>query len=344
MRHIQALKGELTDLTNIRATALSAIRKWFEDNHYIEVIPPSLTGPTGSCEWFPNAINIEMIDEDGKPRQMFLRQTAQLHLEPMTVAHNRVYTIGQSFRYEKRITNRHLWEFTLIEFEARDYDIIGLMDQIESFFKAAFTAVASRLDGGYRLDLAEYIDKPFSKLTYDEAIGLLRDYGVNIHYGEDFASHDEQILVNLTGGVPLFVTEFPADPRPRQGGVIKFFSMARKNRPEGSSEIRDMASRVTDCCDLLLPNVGEAVGGAVRVGNPEIIRRQFRESLMFEHIKQTGLNPENEFDWYFDTIEDDNTHSAGCGIGFERLIQFMMKADSIKDCVEFPRSPDYIMP
>jgi asparaginyl-tRNA synthetase len=65
---------------------------------------------------------------------------------------------------------------------------------------------------------------------------------------------------------------------------------------------------------------------------------------MYEHIRQTGLDPEHEFDWYFDTILDDETQSAGCGIGFERLIQFMTRAQSIKDCVEFPRSPDFIRP
>ena len=351
MRHTEVLRGQFSDLTIIRAKALSAIRKWFDDNGYLEVIPPTLTGATGSCEWFPNAINIEMIDELGNPRQMFLRQTAQLHLEPMTVVHNRVYTIGQSFRYEKQITTRHLWEFTLIEFEGRDFGLQGLMDQIESLFKACFVAVVGKSGNGYRANLAEYIEKPFSRLTYDQGIEVLRDNGVTIRYGEDFTSHDEQILVSLTGGAPLFLTEYPADPRPKQGGVVKFFSMERKNRNGecagrcgAASPEQVSPDRVTECCDLLLPNVGETVGGAVRVGKPDIIRKQFKESLMYEHIKQTGLDPEHEFDWYFDTILNDDTQSAGCGIGFERLIQFMTRAQSIKDCVEFPRSPDFITP
>lgn len=344
MRHMEILNGQLNDLTLIRATALSAIRKWFEENSYLEVIPPTMTGATGSCEWFPNAIDFEMIDELGNPRRMFLRQTAQLHLEPLTVAHNRVYTIGQSFRYEKQITSRHLWEFTLIEFEGRDFGLEGLMNQIEALFKACFTAVLEKQGNGYRPNLADYIEKPFSKLTYDQGIEVLRDNGVTIRYGEDLTSHDEQILVSLTGGAPLFLTEYPADPRPKQGGVIKFFSMERKNRNGNGSGECEPTSRVTECCDLLLPNVGETVGGAVRVGRPDIIRRQFKESLMFEHIKQAGLDPEREFNWYFDTILEDDTQSAGCGIGFERLIQFLMRSQSIKDCVEFPRSPDFITP
>jgi len=342
MRHKEVLSGNLKDLTKIRAIALSTIRRWFEENDYMEVIPPTLTGPTGSCEWFPNAISVEMVDELGNPRKVFLRQTAQLHLEPMTLAHNRVYTIGQSFRYERQVTTRHLWEFTLVEFEGRDFGLDGLMDQLESMFKAVFKAVINKDGNGYRPNLSQYIEKPFSRKTYAEAINILRDNGVTIPYGDDFTSHDEQILVSLTGGAPLFITEYPADPRPKQGGVIKFFSMERKNKQDNTCG--QNASQVTECCDLLLPNVGETVGGAVRVGDPEMIRKQFKESLMFEHIKQTGLDPETEFDWYFDTILDDKTQSSGCGIGFERLIQFILKAQSIKECVEFPRSPDYVTP
>jgi asparaginyl-tRNA synthetase len=332
MRHLNVLKGEFKDLTIVRATVLAAMRRWFEENGYVEVIPPTLTGPTGSCEWFPNAISVEMVDELGNPHKVFLRQTAQLHLEPMTLAHNRVYTIGKSFRYERQVTTRHLWEFTLVEFEGRDFKLDGLMDQLESLFKACFKAVTHEEGNGYRPNLSEFIERPFSRVSYADAIELLRKYGVTIGYGEDLSSHDEQILVSLTGGSPLFLTQYPGDPRPKQGGVIKFFSMARNG------------GNVTECCDLLLPGVGETVGGAVRAGDPEVVRRQFKESLMYEHIRQAGLDPEKEFEWYFETILDDDTSSAGCGIGFERLIQFIMQAQSIKDCVEFPRSPDYVTP
>lgn len=344
MRHLDVLQGKMKDLTLIRATVLAAMRRWFEENAYIEVIPPTLTGPTGSCEWFPNAISVEMADELGNPRRIFLRQTAQLHLEPLTLVHNRVYTIGKSFRYEKQVTSRHLWEFTLVEFEGRDFGLDGLMDQLESLFKASFQAVLNKNGNGYRENLAGYVDMRFSRLTYQQGIDVLRDHGVTIRYGEDFTSHDEQILVTLTGGAPLFLTSYPSDPRPKQGGVIKFFSMARKKNGNGGSDCQTADVEVTDCCDLLLPGVGETVGGAVRVGNPVTIKKQFKESLMYEHIKQIGLEPEAEFEWYFDTILDDDTRSAGCGIGFERLIQFIVQAQSIKECVEFPRSPDFIIP
>ena len=332
MRHLNVLNGNFKNLTVIRATVLASMRRWFEENSYLEVIPPSLTGATGSCEWFPNAISVDMTDEAGNPKKVFLRQTAQLHLEPMTIAHNRVYTIGKSFRYEKQVTTRHLWEFTLVEFEGRDFKLKGLMDQLESMFKASFKAVMSKCENGYRPDLQEYISKPFSRVPYGEAIEILTSNGVEVEYGDDLSSANEQKLVNLTGGMPLFLTEYPGNPHPKQGGVIKFFSMQRN------------LNGVTECCDLLLPGVGETVGGAVRVGDPNVARKQFRESMMYDHIKDAGIDPDKEFDWYFDTILDDNTSSSGCGIGFERLIQFITQSQSIKDCVEFPRSPDFVMP
>ena len=154
-------------------------------------------------------------------------------------------------------------------------------------------------------------------------------------YGDDLTSHAEQILVDLCGGRPLFLTYYPRDPKPRTGGVIKFFSMERTSRN---------GEHVTRCCDLLLPGVGETVGGAVRVGDPKVIRQQFQESLMREHIAQRGIDADEEFNWYFEAVLDDNTQSAGCGIGLERLIQFMVHERSIKNCVEFPRSPDFINP
>ena len=108
--------------------------------------------------------------------------------------------------------------------------------------------------------------------------------------------------------------------------------------------MRRNSNGTTECCDLLLPGVGEVVGGAVREGDPERARRQFQESLMHGQMVARGVNPDEEFAWYFDTLPGDGTHSTGCGIGFERLIQFVSKSLSIKDCVEFPRSPDHILP
>ena len=217
------------------------------------------------------------------------------------------------------LTDRHLCEFTLVELEARSWSLDTLMTEINSLFNACLAAVGR-----------EKII--FRSIAYAEAVKLLQNRNVGIKYGDDLSSADEKLIVSLMGDKPVFVTHYPAEPRPPEGGVIKFFSMKRND------------DDTVECCDLLLPGVGEAVGGAVREGNPKIACKQFKESWLHEHIKQAGLDPDESFEWYFETLIDDGTWSTGCGIGFERMAQWLMGAKSIKDCVEFPRSPDCLSP
>ena len=99
MRHLSVMKGDFNKLTKLRSTLLGAARKWFETNTFMEISVPHITGATGSCEWFPNAMPVTMFNEGGDERSMFLRQTGQLYLEAFTLAHNRVYTIGPKPAY-----------------------------------------------------------------------------------------------------------------------------------------------------------------------------------------------------------------------------------------------------
>ena len=135
MRQYEVMNGNYSETTLLRSKMLKAARDWFENESFLEICVPHITGATGSCEWFPNAMPVTMYDDKGVESGMFLRQTGQLYLEAFTHAHNRVYTIGPSFRQEKKVTNRHLCEFTLIEFEGRDFDLDGLTDHIESIIK-----------------------------------------------------------------------------------------------------------------------------------------------------------------------------------------------------------------
>jgi asparaginyl-tRNA synthetase len=297
----------------------------------METSVPHITGATGSCEWFPNAMPVAMYDERGDELNMFLRQTGQLYLEAFTVAHNRVYTIGPSFRQERKVTNRHLCEFTLIEFEGRDYELDGLMDLIEGLLKAMYQA-ARDFTGNPLLD--KYIGEPFNRIKYADAIRTLQGHGHAVEFGDDLGSVEELAICEILGSLPTLVTHYPADPKPREGGVIKFFSMKR----DGDETL---------CCDLLLPHVGESVGGAVREGSSELCRKQFEESYMYDHIVDSGVDPA-QFDWYFEVLKHGTGQSSGCGIGFERVVQSILAldqtGDSIKAAVELPRSPDYLVP
>ena len=331
MRHLAVCQGEFAKTSVLRSTLLKAARDWFTENSFMEIQVPHITGATGSCEWFPNAMPVAMFDQSGAERDMFLRQTGQLYLEAFTVAHNRVYTIGPSFRQERKVTDRHLCEFTLIEFEGRDFELDGLMDNVESLIKtmyaSAYELSSSEMLGGY-------VSESFNRITYSEAVTILQGNGFSVAYGNDFGNSEEKTLCRVLNGLPTFITHYPSDPRPKEGGVIKFFSMKRDNG-------------VTLCCDLLLPDAGESVGGAVREGNAETCRKQFNESYMYDHLTERGVDPA-QFDWYFDVLGHSEGHSSGCGIGFERVVQSILATEisqpSIKAAIELPRSPEHLVP
>ncbi len=331
MRHLEVLHGDHAQTTMLRSKMLKAARDWFEQNGFLEICVPHITGATGSCEWFPNAMPVTMYNERGEEANMFLRQTGQLYLEAFTQVHNRVFTIGPSFRQERKVTNRHLCEFTLIEFEGRDFELTGLMDLIESLVKSMY-GVALQLYPGQVV--SKYLESRFNRVTYAEAVGTLRANGHLIEFGDDLGSKEELALCEILKGLPTFVTHYPADPKPKEGGVIKFFSMRR----DGDKTI---------CCDLLLPQVGESVGGAVREGSADKCKQQFVESYMYDHLVERGVDPK-QFDWYFDVLANGHGQSAGCGIGFERVVQSVLalyqSMVSIKTAVELPRSPEYLVP
>lgn len=331
MRHFEVIRGEHSHTTLLRSHLLAAARRWFEQNSFMEISVPCITGATGSCEWFPNAMPVTMYDPAGNEAAMFLRQTGQLYLEAFTQIHNRVYTIGPSFRQERKVTDRHLCEFTLIEFEGRDFYLDGLMDNIESLVKAMYSGVVGMNGNGV---LEKYLSHPFNRIKYADAVEELRNGGYNIGFGDDLGSREELALCEILGSRPTFVTHYPANPKPKEGGVIKFFSMKRINGE-------------TLCCDLLLPHVGESVGGAVREGNAVLCKKQFVESYMYDHLVERNVSPE-QFEWYFDVLSQGEGQSAGCGVGFERVVQSILALDkgvrSIKAAVELPRSPDFLMP
>ncbi|MCP4705220.1 MAG: hypothetical protein GY865_11470 [candidate division Zixibacteria bacterium] len=331
MRHFSVAAGEFNDVTIMRSKLLRAARKWFDNNSFMEISVPHITGATGSCEWFPNAMPVTMYNEQGSQADMFLRQTGQLYLEAFTVPHNRVFTIGPSFRQERKVTNRHLCEFTLIEFEGRDFELDGLMDNIEELIKVMY-GEAHDIYTNQQLEM--YVSQPFARVSYGDAIEMLTNNGYEISFGDDLGDVEEQAICRFNNQMPTFVTHYPSNPKPKEGGVIKFFSMKRENGH-------------TFCCDLLLPMVGESVGGAVREGSADLCKKQFEESYMFDHLVDAGVNPE-QFKWYFEVLDKGHGQSSGCGIGFDRVVQSIIATEqnntSIKGAVELPRSPDYLVP
>ncbi|MCH8026936.1 MAG: hypothetical protein IID63_02310 [candidate division Zixibacteria bacterium] len=331
MRHFDVVEGKYARVTEIRSKLFKTARDWFEKNDFTEISVPHITGATGSCEWFPNAMTVEMFDANGNQTEMFLRQTGQLYLEAFTLAHNRVFTIGPSFRQEKKVTDRHLCEFTLIEFEGRDFELDGLMDKIESLLHSMFRTAHTIMPNDI---LKRFFTMSFNRITYQESVDLLNKNGFTVEYGDDFGAPEEKAICRILDGLPTFITHYPSDPKPKQGGVIKFFSMKRDNG-------------ITLCCDLILPEAGESVGGAVREGNAALCKKQFEESYMYDHLIERNVDPK-QFEWYFEVLQHGTGQSSGCGIGFERVVQSILATEmadvSIKTAIELPRSPDFLVP
>lgn len=312
--HFRVRTPKSIELTETRAAVLKSSRKFFDMEGYLEVVTPTITGATGACENTNTIFNIDYFGQNA-----FLIQTSQLHLEAFVFGIPRVYSINHSYRAEPKIDNRRLCEFTLIEFEARDMNLNELIDLEERYLRYVFNQVKDRICPQNR----KYIDQKFPRITYTDAINLLKAEGVDISWGADLSAKDEKIITDKLG--ITFVTHYPEK--------IKFFNMKyNREHPE-----------VVECVDLLLPGVGESIGGSERENDHKNLVERLDNSSMLKQLKEKG-GQRKDFDWYLELFENTEMHRAGAGIGFERIIQFIKGTDSIKDCVEFVRDASGVMP
>lgn len=312
--HFRVRTPQIVELTETRAEVLKATRRFFEKEGYLEVITPTITGATGACE---NTNTIFTVDYFGQTA--FLIQTSQLHLEAFVFGLPKVYSINHSYRAEPKMDNRRLCEFTLIEFESKDMTLDELINLEENYLRYLFNQTKERICPQNR----KYIDQKYPRITYTDAINLLKAEGINISWGDDLSAKDEKIITDKLG--ITFVTHYPEQ--------IKFFNM-QYNRENSS---------IVDCVDLLLPGVGESIGGSVRECDHNNLVYRLDNSSMLKQLKEKGGKRE-DFDWYVELFENIEMHRAGAGVGFERVIQFMIGSDSIKSCVEFVRDSESLMP
>lgn len=304
---------EIKALVKIESSILNAARNYLIDDGFTEVIVPHITKATGACENPNSLFEVDYFNEKIKP---YLSQTGQLYLEIVVPILEKVWCCGSSFRKEDKVDNRHLTEFTLLEFEFCG-NFNQLLSKIEDLIKAMVNeALCYReeleiLKGNYRN--LEMIKTPFEKLTYSEAIEIL-----NLNWGDDFNSKNEKYLIEKFGNKPIFITHFPND--------IKFFNMKRNSdNPQ-----------VVNSADLLLPFSGEAVGAAEREIDYVILKEKLEQSSMFKQLTAMGRQIE-DFEWYLNFFkENQSCPHAGCGIGVERVIQFILASNDIRQSTLFP--------
>jgi asparaginyl-tRNA synthetase len=172
-------------------------------------------------------------------------------------------------------------------------------------------------------ELLERVTLPFKRITYTEAVDLLKDYCVK--WGDDLKSSHEQALVKMFGDRPLFITHYPKE--------IKFFNMRRN----------DLNKSIVNSTDLILPLSGEAVGAAEREYEYDSLLERLKNSAMLKQLEAKGGSIE-DFRWYLDHMkEHGSVLHAGCGIGLNRITQFVLGKPDIRDCCVYPINTEIIM-
>ena len=264
----------------------------------------------------------------GKPA--FLTVSGQLNAEIFACALRDVYTFGPTFRAENSNTARHLAEFWMVEPELAFADLQDDMDCAEAYLKHCLrTALAQcdedlaffeRTTPGLRERLAAIADagRPFARITYTEAVEQLTAAVVGGHkfeytpeWGRDLQSEHERYLCEVVhGGAPVIVRDYPKQ--------CKAFYM--RGNPDG---------RTVAAMDVLVPRVGELMGGS---------QREERHDVLVQRLQEVGLSPEAYW-WYLDLRRYGTVPHAGFGLGFERLVQYCTGLDNIRDVIAHPRYP-----
>jgi asparaginyl-tRNA synthetase len=322
---------EKSNIAKLEGQVIKSMRNWLEEAGFFEIFPPKIVRASGACE------NIDTLFEVGvdgnnrwfnpkNPCRAYLSQTAQLYLEALTPYLKKVYSIGPSFRAEEGDDNRHLTEFTMLEIEfAGGFET--LLEYIERIiFRAAkdLLNLPPAIKDGLNLNQC-YLEKlrlPFPRITYDEAIKLL-----DLSFGDDISSKNEQKLIQKLGNQPLFITRFP-NPLYDHGkeiAVEKFFNMI----PDPENQARVLSA------DLILPFGGEAVGAAQRVYKFEELKWRLKNSRMFKRLKAKG-GELSDFNWYFQRMKEKSVPHSGCGFGMGRIMKFLTGEENIKRVITFP--------
>ncbi|MDQ5866090.1 MAG: hypothetical protein M3390_10215 [Chloroflexota bacterium] len=311
MSAVQPTLSKTAHVARIKAAMLRAAQDTLDREGFTQVVPSMLTTTCGACGDPGTLLPVEV---GGK--QAYLRQTSQLHLEPLMRELGKVYSISRSFRAERRIDDRHLAEFTLVEGEAAGWDLertMGLMERlVVSMLRCAATTAGPHLAAlGATVRAQSAAQGPYARMTYDEAIIALQKRGHFAEWGEDLTNRHEIALTEMVGG-PLFVTHYPVGTR--------FFTM----------KVRRDDPRVVECCDLLMPGVGEIMGASETEHDPDLLQARLEASASVRQWLDLGGNTD-DYAWYLDMHRRESLQQAGFGLGFERLVRYACGLKSVAE-------------
>jgi len=307
-RHLWIRSPKQVAILMIRHTVVKACRDFFDSRGFILADTPIFT--PSACEGTTTLFETEYFG-----RKAYLTQSGQLYNEATASALGKVYCFGPTFRAEKSKTRRHLTEFWMVEPEIAWYDLEDNMKLAEEFVTYIVKAVLKERQRELKTlqrdtTLLEKVEPPFPRITYDEAVGILKKNGIDFEWGNDFGGTDET-MISEQFEKPVMVHRFPAK--------IKAFYMKRE--PENP----ELALGV----DVLAPEgYGEIIGGGQREENYEVLR---------ERIKEYNL-PEEAFKWYLDLRKFGSVPHSGFGMGIERAVAWICGLKHIRETIPFPRT------
>ena len=336
--HLRPRTNTFNSVFRVRSVLSYAIHKFFQERGFVYVNTPILTGSDaeGAGEMFNvnsfDLNNIPKTEENnvdfskdffGKPAHLTV--SGQLNAETYAEAFCNVYTFGPTFRAENSNTVKHAAEFWMVEPEICFADLTDDMDLAEDMIKYIFKYVLDNcpeemqffnqfIDKGLLERLNHVITSDFARVTYTDAIKELEkhndEFEYKVSWGVDLQTEHERYLCEKIFKKPVFVTDYPKD--------IKAFYM--KQNDDG---------KTVAATDLLVPGIGEIIGGSQREENYDKLLNRMKELNM----------PISEYDWYLDLRKYGSCNHAGFGLGFERAIMYLTGMQNIRDVIPFPRTP-----
>ena len=307
-RHLWIRSERQQAILRIRHEIINAVRDFFNDRGFILADTPIFT--PAACEGTTTLFPAQYFED----QTAYLTQSGQLYNEANAMALGRVYCFGPTFRAEKSKTRRHLTEFWMVEPEMAYADLNDVMELAEDLVVTVVQRVLEKRRPELKIierDVSklEAVQKPFPRISYDDAVKTLQAKGLPIEWGGDFGGPDETTLSEEYDR-PVMVHRYPA--------AIKAFYM--KPDPERA----DLALGV----DVLAPEgYGEIIGGGERLADLE---------LLLQRIKEHNL-PQEAFEWYLDLRRYGTVPHGGFGMGIERVVSWICKLDHVRETIPYPR-------
>ncbi len=306
-RHLWLRSPRQHAILRVRAEVVKACRDYFDDNGFVLVDTPILT--PAACEGTSTLFETDYFGESA-----YLAQSGQLYSEALIASLGKVYCFGPTFRAEKSKTRRHLLEFWMVEPEMAYADLADCMCLAEQFVSYIVQTVLEKREAQLKLlerdtALLERVEPPFPRITYDEAVDILRSKGLDFQWGDDFGAPEETALAEEFEK-PLLVHRYPSQ--------VKAFYM------EPDPERADLSLSV-DC--LAPEGYGEIIGGGQRIADND---------LLLQRIDQYNL-PGEAFQWYVDLRRYGSTPHSGFGLGIERTVAWICGLEHIRETIPFPR-------